>query len=62
MAGEDAKKDPTKKEASTWSGIPEDQILDFKKYDNRFVVVTVAGQKVSTTKAERDAAAKAQAK
>ena len=47
--------------AAQFAGIPVDQVLDFKAYGDRFVVVTTSGHKISRTPAEREADARAAA-
>lgn len=47
--------------AAQFVGIPVDQVLDFKAYGDRFVVVTTSGHKLSTTAAERAAQSRAAA-
>ena len=47
--------------AAQFAGVPVDQVLDFKQYGDRYVVVTTSGRKLSRTPAEREADARAAA-
>ena len=50
---------PTLEAAAEYSGIAKSKILDFTLRDGRYTVVTVSGQKIDRSAAERALEAKA---
>ena len=57
-AAKSTKTGGTLKGASDFTGIPEDEILSFRKTDEGYSVVTIAGQKTTQSKEEREQAQK----